>query len=194
MKMNQRLYAAAVAALLLNATAVAPSPLRRLWRNRHSAARSQPARTGGQAQRRAAAARRAAASCRCAAAACEPDVRSAAARPGLHARGPVDIVRIDGKLCGRRARPQRSGEAALCRATWRSPSKHLGSVGKLVVVLALFQALADIHPDIAARQRVLKETVVTADGFSQSDSHTCTIRPRKTHAAPGPDRRPRDAV
>src|SRR5262249_49976414 len=51
--------------------------------------------------------------------------------------------------------------------------QNVGSVGKLVVVLALFQALADLYPDdIEARKRVLKTTTVTADDFSQSDSHT----------------------
>jgi hypothetical protein len=51
--------------------------------------------------------------------------------------------------------------------------QNVGSVGKIVVALALFQALADIYPnDIAARQRVLKTTIVTADGFSQYDHHT----------------------
>jgi len=51
--------------------------------------------------------------------------------------------------------------------------QNVGSVGKIVVALALFQALADTYPkDIAARQRVLKTTIVTADGFSQSDHHT----------------------
>ena len=48
-----------------------------------------------------------------------------------------------------------------------------GSVGKLLVSLALFQALADIYPDdIDARQRVLTDTVVTADVFSVYDHHT----------------------
>jgi hypothetical protein len=59
--------------------------------------------------------------------------------------------------------------------------QNVGSVGKLVVVLALFQALADIHPDIADRKRVLKETVVTADGFSQTDSHTVRIYDPAAH-------------
>lgn len=45
--------------------------------------------------------------------------------------------------------------------------QNVGSVGKLVVALALFQALADLHPDdVEARRRVLKNTVVTADAFS----------------------------
>ncbi len=47
-----------------------------------------------------------------------------------------------------------------------------GSVGKLVVASALFQLLADLYPnDIAARERVLRETRVVADGFIVYDSH-----------------------
>lgn len=54
--------------------------------------------------------------------------------------------------------------------------QNVGSVGKLVVGLALFQALADAYPDdIEARRRVLKTTMVTADSFSQSDHHTVRI-------------------
>ncbi len=54
--------------------------------------------------------------------------------------------------------------------------QNIGSVGKLVVVLALFQGLADLHPaDLPARLKALKTTVVTADGFSQSDHHTVRI-------------------
>jgi hypothetical protein len=59
--------------------------------------------------------------------------------------------------------------------------QNVGSVGKLVVVLCLLQALADVYPnDIEARKRVLKNTVVTADGFSQYDSHTVRIFDPKT--------------
>lgn len=51
--------------------------------------------------------------------------------------------------------------------------QNVGSVGKLVVALALFQALADLHPqDIEARRKLLKTTRVTADSFSQTDHHT----------------------
>lgn len=47
-----------------------------------------------------------------------------------------------------------------------------GSVGKIVVCLAMFQALADIYPDdIDARMRILNETIVTADEFIIKDSH-----------------------
>lgn len=47
-----------------------------------------------------------------------------------------------------------------------------GSVGKLVVATALFQILADLYPDnIAARERVLRQARVVADGFIVHDSH-----------------------
>jgi hypothetical protein len=47
-----------------------------------------------------------------------------------------------------------------------------GSVGKLVIILGVFQALADLYPDdIAARERVLRQTMVTADSFILSDHH-----------------------
>lgn len=47
-----------------------------------------------------------------------------------------------------------------------------GSVGKLVVALALFQALADLHPeDPAPRARLLRETEVEADAYIRTDTH-----------------------
>lgn len=47
-----------------------------------------------------------------------------------------------------------------------------GSVGKILVALGIFQALADIYPeDIEARLKVLRNTMVTADQFIQSDHH-----------------------
>ena len=47
-----------------------------------------------------------------------------------------------------------------------------GSVGKIIVALGIFQALADIYPDdIAKRLNVLHDTIVTADQFIQSDHH-----------------------
>lgn len=50
--------------------------------------------------------------------------------------------------------------------------RNPGSVGKLMVGLAVFQALADLYPDdIAARERVLKNTMITADDFIRVDSH-----------------------
>ena len=50
--------------------------------------------------------------------------------------------------------------------------QNVGSVGKIVVALSIFQALADIWPNEADRLRVLKETIITADSFSHSDHHT----------------------
>jgi len=50
--------------------------------------------------------------------------------------------------------------------------RNPGSVGKLMVALALFQALADIYPDdIAARERVLRDSMIVADEFIRSDHH-----------------------
>ena len=51
-----------------------------------------------------------------------------------------------------------------------------GSVGKLMVALAVFQALADLYPDdFAARLAVLKNSMVTADEFILTDSHEVPI-------------------
>jgi hypothetical protein len=56
------------------------------------------------------------------------------------------------------------------RGNWQ---QNVGSVGKIVVALALFQALADIYPDdLMARQRLLHDTVITADAFINVDHHT----------------------
>ncbi len=59
-------------------------------------------------------------------------------------------------------------------AEWQGTQRqNPGSVGKLMIALALFQALADAHPDsIDARVKVLRETLITADIFSVSDHHT----------------------
>lgn len=46
-----------------------------------------------------------------------------------------------------------------------------GSVGKILVLLAWFQALADIHPEPADRHRLLLDTVIEADAFIRNDSH-----------------------
>ena len=54
--------------------------------------------------------------------------------------------------------------------------QNVGSVGKLLVGLAIFQALADLYPDdIEARKKILSETVVTADNFIRTDHHTVRI-------------------
>jgi len=51
--------------------------------------------------------------------------------------------------------------------------RNPGSVGKLLVALALFQKLADLYPDDEDRRwALLKSTVVTADEFVLRDSHT----------------------
>jgi hypothetical protein len=52
-----------------------------------------------------------------------------------------------------------------------------GSVGKLLIALGVFQALADLYPDdLAARTRVLRETRVTADAFILTDHHKVPFR------------------
>ena len=54
--------------------------------------------------------------------------------------------------------------------------QNVGSVGKLVVATALFQALADAYPnDIARRTSLLKTTRVTADAFAHWDHHTIRL-------------------
>ena len=54
--------------------------------------------------------------------------------------------------------------------------QNVGSVGKLVVATALFQALADTYPDDPARRlAVLKNTMVTADAFAHWDHHTIRL-------------------
>ena len=54
--------------------------------------------------------------------------------------------------------------------------QNVGSVGKLLVALGLFQALADTWPDDLERRReVLHDTIMTADNFSHTDHHTIRI-------------------
>jgi hypothetical protein len=54
--------------------------------------------------------------------------------------------------------------------------QNVGSVGKLVVATALFQALADTWPDdLARRTAILKTTRVTADSFAHWDHHTIRL-------------------
>ncbi|NNL66055.1 MAG: peptidoglycan-binding protein [Myxococcales bacterium] len=59
-------------------------------------------------------------------------------------------------------------------AEWNGKVKqNPGSVGKILVALAVFQGLADAHPnDIEARKRVLRESMITADVYSVYDHHT----------------------
>jgi len=50
--------------------------------------------------------------------------------------------------------------------------QNVGSVGKILVALAVFQALADIYPDdIEARKQILHDTIITADDFIYTDHH-----------------------
>lgn len=54
--------------------------------------------------------------------------------------------------------------------------QNVGSVGKIAVAVAVFQALADVYPDdIEARKRLLREAVITADEFIQKDHHEVRI-------------------
>ena len=54
--------------------------------------------------------------------------------------------------------------------------QNVGSVGKLIAALGLFQALADTWPDdIDKRREILKSTVVTADEFCHWDHHKIKI-------------------
>ena len=62
---------------------------------------------------------------------------------------------------------------ALHRADHR---QNVGSVGKIVSALGVFQALADAYPDdIDARRQILQDTVITADPFIQNDHHEVRI-------------------
>ena len=50
--------------------------------------------------------------------------------------------------------------------------RNPGSLGKLVVALALLQALADIYPDdMTARERILRSSMIEADVFIRTDHH-----------------------
>lgn len=51
-----------------------------------------------------------------------------------------------------------------------------GSVGKLLVMAGLLNELKKLHPDdVAARQRILRETRVTATDFAMPNSHTVPV-------------------
>ena len=51
-----------------------------------------------------------------------------------------------------------------------------GSVGKILIALGIFQALADVYPDnIDSRLNILRNTRVTADEFIQSDHHVVPL-------------------
>jgi hypothetical protein len=62
-------------------------------------------------------------------------------------------------------------------------SQNVGSVGKLLAALGLFQALADTWPDdLERRTQILRDTVMTADDFAHSDHHTIRIFNVETRA------------
>ena len=51
-----------------------------------------------------------------------------------------------------------------------------GSVGKLMVMLGWMQTLADVYPDdVAARHKVLHDTMMTADSWMGFDEHTVPV-------------------
>jgi hypothetical protein len=53
---------------------------------------------------------------------------------------------------------------------------NIGSVGKILVLYALFDKLARLYPDdIESRQRVLRETYITADDWIVSDHHVVPV-------------------
>jgi hypothetical protein len=54
-------------------------------------------------------------------------------------------------------------------------TQNVGSVGKLVVAVALFQAMADTWKDPQKRRDVLRNTQVTADEFAHWDQHTIRL-------------------
>jgi len=54
--------------------------------------------------------------------------------------------------------------------------QNVGSVGKLLAALGLFQGLADAYPDsTSTREDILKNTYLVADRFSHSDHHKITL-------------------
>ena len=54
--------------------------------------------------------------------------------------------------------------------------QNVGSVGKMLAALGLFQALADTWPDdLERRTEILRDTVITADEFAHHDHHTIRI-------------------
>jgi len=54
--------------------------------------------------------------------------------------------------------------------------QNVGSVGKVIAAVGVFQGLADIWPgDDEKRGQLLRDTVITADEFSRTDHHTIRI-------------------
>ena len=62
---------------------------------------------------------------------------------------------------------------ALHRADYK---QNVGSVGKIIPAVGVFQALADIYPDdVEARRKILRHTIITADAFIEKDHHEVRI-------------------
>ena len=54
--------------------------------------------------------------------------------------------------------------------------QNVGSVGKMIAALGFFQGLADAYPqNIDAREKLMRDAVITADRFSHSDHHTIRL-------------------
>jgi hypothetical protein len=54
--------------------------------------------------------------------------------------------------------------------------ENVGSVGKLLVLYALFNQLARLYPDdVSAREQILRETIITANDWVLTDHHTVPI-------------------
>ncbi|MEH6610720.1 MAG: hypothetical protein V7696_15240 [Halioglobus sp.] len=53
--------------------------------------------------------------------------------------------------------------------------QNVGSVGKVLAALGLFQALADFYPEVTERQQLLRSHDVVADRFAHSDHHTIRL-------------------
>jgi len=54
--------------------------------------------------------------------------------------------------------------------------QNVGSVGKMLGALGLFQALADTWPDdLEKRKEILHDSIITADNFAHHDHHTIRI-------------------
>lgn len=61
--------------------------------------------------------------------------------------------------------------------------QNVGSVGKLVAALGLFQALADTWPNEQDRLRIMRDTVITANEFSHWDHHVVPFYNVETRAS-----------
>lgn len=65
-----------------------------------------------------------------------------------------------------------------------------GSVGKILVMTGLFDALGDLFPDPTERLRLLRATEVTADRFIRTDSHTVPVVDLQAPGEPSLTHRP----